>query len=315
LSNMFSDIYAKLIYKYDCYNTNKYCHLMELLNIRGFSVSLFYQKNIKPNKKTIKSTVNEYREDNFNPDKYTDLIKIMKFKGDEVDKYKDLLINPIKMYRHFNICEYFLKDFNEEKTLTKLEKIEDFPIKKLLQDKKKMILLKEFEKITEFDISEMNCKKSIDIEKVLKWNNDLMASFGFTRRNIDFTDKKKCVKQIYDCYTNLFGGEIMRSVKKKIKGTQNNEQVYIFCDTVLNYNTDIYHIRHKKKDEKNKVCLIEDEKVIIKQDISEKQEKKYICKCGIDMINICKCENPKYENVKHSNNLYCVNCNKWHCRC
>lgn len=36
--------------------------------------------------------------------------------------------------------------------------------------------------------------------------------------------------------------------------------------------------------------------------------------CGCDMC-VCICENPKYELVKLSNNLFCVRCNKWKCRC
>jgi hypothetical protein len=36
--------------------------------------------------------------------------------------------------------------------------------------------------------------------------------------------------------------------------------------------------------------------------------------CSCDMC-VCICENPKYELVKLSNNLFCVRCNKWKCRC
>lgn len=45
----------------------------------------------------------------------------------------------------------------------------------------------------------------------------------------------------------------------------------------------------------------------------EKMQNK--CVCGIMKTNICICNNPKYELVKISNNLYCVRCNKWKCRC
>lgn len=37
--------------------------------------------------------------------------------------------------------------------------------------------------------------------------------------------------------------------------------------------------------------------------------------CGIIKKNICVCEIPTYELVKLSNNLYCILCNKWKCRC
>jgi hypothetical protein len=48
----------------------------------------------------------------------------------------------------------------------------------------------------------------------------------------------------------------------------------------------------------------------------ENEEKiKQLCKCGIMLLNICLCENPKYEFVKLNNSMYCVSCNKWKCRC
>ena len=36
------------------------------------------------------------------------------------------------------------------------------------------------------------------------------------------------------------------------------------------------------------------------------------CVC---VMSVCICDNPKYDLVKLSNNLYCVGCNKWKCRC
>lgn len=48
----------------------------------------------------------------------------------------------------------------------------------------------------------------------------------------------------------------------------------------------------------------------------EKQEKeRQCCKCDIMIKNICKCENPKYETIKITNNIFCINCDKWKCRC
>ena len=47
----------------------------------------------------------------------------------------------------------------------------------------------------------------------------------------------------------------------------------------------------------------------------EECRKHQLCKCDIMLMNLCKCENPKFEIVKLSNNLFCVKCNKWKCRC
>ena len=42
---------------------------------------------------------------------------------------------------------------------------------------------------------------------------------------------------------------------------------------------------------------------------------KMSCACGIIKVNVCMCNTPKYELVKLSNNLYCIRCSKWKCRC
>lgn len=41
------------------------------------------------------------------------------------------------------------------------------------------------------------------------------------------------------------------------------------------------------------------------------------CKCDIQFINICKCDNPNYKLFKLNNSLICENafCKKWACRC
>ena len=57
-------------------------------------------------------------------------------------------------------------------------------------------------------------------------------------------------------------------------------------------------------------------KLEIERQLKEEETKmRETCKCSIMLKNICKCEIPKYELVKLSNNLFCINCNKWKCRC
>lgn len=53
---------------------------------------------------------------------------------------------------------------------------------------------------------------------------------------------------------------------------------------------------------------------MLKQKQKEEKENQP-CKCDLMMKNICMCKNPKYEIMKISNNLFCINCNKWKCRC
>jgi hypothetical protein len=67
--------------------------------------------------------------------------------------------------------------------------------------------------------------------------------------------------------------------------------------------------------ERRQLAIIEDEKTQKEWIEYEKKQRELICECGINIINICVCESPKYELMKLSHNLYCAICNKWKCRC
>jgi len=67
----------------------------------------------------------------------------------------------------------------------------------------------------------------------------------------------------------------------------------------------------KEQERKWRETIKEEEKIRIENE----EKKKQLCKCGIMIVNICICKNPKYDLVKLSNNLFCINCNKWKCRC
>lgn len=59
----------------------------------------------------------------------------------------------------------------------------------------------------------------------------------------------------------------------------------------------------KKQKEKDELCR--------QYELQMKQK----CKCTLMIINICKCKLPNYKLNELSNNLECMNCNKWKCRC
>jgi adenosyl cobinamide kinase/adenosyl cobinamide phosphate guanylyltransferase len=73
-------------------------------------------------------------------------------------------------------------------------------------------------------------------------------------------------------------------------------------------------IERKKREQERKEEEQERKKAEkLKKENEEKQ--KQLCKCDIMIVNICICKNQKYELHKLSNNLFCINCNKWKCRC
>ena len=99
------------------------------------------------------------------------------------------------------------------------------------------------------------------------------------------------------------------------------------CDECIDYEKKenmkkkLYYEKLKQENEiqekeRNEYFIKEQERKM-REKLKQKEEEKmkYPCKCGINIINICVCETPKYELIKLSNNLFCINCNKWKCRC
>jgi hypothetical protein len=76
--------------------------------------------------------------------------------------------------------------------------------------------------------------------------------------------------------------------------------------------------RENNRKEKEEIIRKEEERIRKEEEIIRKEKEaklQKLCNCGIMIINICICENPKYEFIKLNNNFFCINCNKWKCRC
>ena len=78
-------------------------------------------------------------------------------------------------------------------------------------------------------------------------------------------------------------------------------------------------IENEKIEQINKMeskhILIMEREHIRNEKIKKAHERKQLYHCICTMETVCICETPNYELVKISNNLYCINCNKWKCRC
>jgi hypothetical protein len=73
---------------------------------------------------------------------------------------------------------------------------------------------------------------------------------------------------------------------------------------------------YEKKQIEKTLKNLENEFTEYEKKVKEEEiKKKEICKNLCNIKEICLCDNPKYELVKLSKNLFCKNCSKWKCRC
>jgi hypothetical protein len=75
----------------------------------------------------------------------------------------------------------------------------------------------------------------------------------------------------------------------------------------------------RKEIERKETKRIKIERKEIEENIDKllhkNQSQIFYCSCSIMEKHICICETPNYVLQKINNNLYCVNCRKWKCRC
>ena len=115
LNGVFVDILQELEYRFDCYDSNKYCHFIKLLQQRGFNVTPLYTNNIKGSTKAVKDSVLQWRSDHFTADKFEALNEILKVETvEDAEPFKDMYLEPFKLAQHFNVCTYLLKEGQQE---------------------------------------------------------------------------------------------------------------------------------------------------------------------------------------------------------
>ena len=219
MNQLFVDVLQELVHRYDCYESNKYCHFIDLLQTRGFNVSPLYSTHVQRRKKEVGTAVLEWRTDNFTTDKHDALNKILKLNTDhDVDEYKDMFLEPHKLVHHFNVCRYLLKETDTDKWQNRLKDLNDFPIKKMQVSLNKMCLLKKFERATSFDRPTFQSTSGLSKRQSTQYNKQFKEVFGYTRTDLDLTATYICNQQLYKCYRQLFGDVV---VSKKVKRAKN----------------------------------------------------------------------------------------------
>ena len=192
-----------------------------------------YTANGKEGKKKVNTTVMQWRSANFTTDRFDALNEILQLETQhDAEPFKDVFLEPHKLVHHFNISTYLLKDVDCQKLQARLEKLDDFPIKKLQSDSNKMSLLRKFEKDTAFDRPTFQCQTGLKLTRSKQYNQRFIDVFGYTRQTLDFTDSYVCTQQLYKCYRQLFGDIV---TKKKVKKAKKVVVEYTLLETRLEH--------------------------------------------------------------------------------
>ena len=193
----------------------------------------------------------------------------------------------------------------------------------------------------QYEIPEMSETSVIELEYRFEYN-------GLKIADVEYIDDGKllCIFEIYNthktCNENRPEPWFEINAETLINLVNNNTATFlqipcIRCEKCENctemektkielYNEKIKQNKIEKdrqeKEKKEYLIHLQEEKIreTIKQEeekIRKKNEEKraQYCNCLINKLNICICKNPKYELCKLNNELYCVICSNWKCRC
>jgi hypothetical protein len=242
---IFNKLYKQNCYNDDCYESNKYLHLMNILQSRGFDISDNDGKSTKASHREDKETIYENKIENFNyeSEKVKNLNDYLNIPINQIDEYKDLFIDQNYLTKHLNVCKFWFQDNNEN--IIKLAKRLDFDITKYKDSSLKIKLLSEMmEKlgIDKNDIGDFmpENKKLDDTEKI---KNTYIKLFGCRKKNLDLSIDRNMYKEICYIYNNMFN---VTTSKRERFG---NDRIYLYTvdKDILQWHKNVYQFRKKAK--------------------------------------------------------------------
>jgi hypothetical protein len=249
----FKNTYADILYERDCFETNKFLHLKDIIRSRGFKDTDLFIEHKKDNMTTRKEIIKD-KLDNMDVDDYKTKIMddgtvvmgkrsiinedYLHIPDDSLEEYKVYLVDDILLSKHFNLCQFFFKK-DESK---KLKESYEFRARKITSSKGKMLTLRKMCETYDIDLSPNNditISNNNDVEINSKMVKLYSASFRYqSKKKLDFSDDKTILKMIVSSFKSLFGNDIIKNRrvgKSKTRVYQINNAYYSKNQTLYQY--------------------------------------------------------------------------------
>ena len=216
LQKMFLDLSVQLLYKKDCYNTNKYVHFKHILPQRGFidivKKHICTVKKTQADKQERKKNLEEWKQDIWNAEEALksrvneDVLKLTT--KEEIEEFKHLFLDTGAVKCHLMGVYYFLKHHGELKN--KINKTNEFP------------LLKLNDSYCQLDTM-INLMKEFGYEKKHLEKMDKKGKSTGERLCITQTEQKDVTDEMVTKFNKLFKGFFVRSKLTHTKEDLQNE--------------------------------------------------------------------------------------------
>jgi hypothetical protein len=256
---IFEELYRMTKYKEDCYNTNKFLHLLNILKDKGFEIINNYTTIIKIDDKEMKAKIKEDIVNNFsNTNKNViEINNYLKIPNDKLETYKDIFINESSLTNHFNISKYFFSDNDDN--LLNLDAKDDFKILKCKDISIKLTLLDGMLKTINLDKKNIDKFTAMDVKlkDTEKLKEIYLKMFSrTTKKNLDFETDYGMYKEVCSVYNKLFDITTKKQTKIKINGKLKSLRIYSIDIDKMKYHEELYNFRNTIRTKNNKLKQI-----------------------------------------------------------
>jgi len=259
-------LFSKFEYEDICYNTNKFCHFMKLLDERGFILKTYrMMKDKKINKQEkIKideiDNVDEYTKEFFSKQRNKKILEII---GLNLDTDFNTIKNNIEIISRYNFVQeylnikhFFFDNLSDNDLLQKLDNQNEFILGKVSNNNQKLRLLLQLKNMTGcIDRNNISSTKLLNQEQINQFKYEYKMIFEKNKyydEKFDFSNLYNQDKIINKLYKKIFTKDITKSKMKRLD--KEMRYFYFINDEEFNHFKELYDVRiQKQKDKENKM--------------------------------------------------------------
>jgi hypothetical protein len=241
---------AKILYDEDTYQTNKYCHLLNMLEDAGFEFSSTCRQKTDSSLLTkISKAQKAELEANFSPSHplVAELNKYLVLPDEQVEHYRSMFLEKVRFQQHFNITNWLFR--GSEQMVMSLQFQQEVDYFKMKSVKSKLICLEKFMKqVGCCDKLDVAAKRGLSAAGAAAWKTKMMDIFSISTnkkgaKSFDLTTASDCSAAIRKMYGTAFGTAAHESgtkvgifnvveTKTKVSESADKKRQYVRTHTV-----------------------------------------------------------------------------------
>lgn len=250
---MNNDIYynslISLLYKNDCYNTNKYLFLSGLLTKRGFKFSGFIGNDEKHKFKNEKEAVDKEYKSKFLehikqqelPNYIKNINSILQIPKENLKDYSEFFTDDFLLKQHLTFNKIFNNDIDKNKYIKKIQDSNEFMYNKLKTNENKILFTQKIMNILNlsFDNITIGTFKNINKYNHAELEKEYKAISKTSKTKLNFNKPTEIYKAMGSILRNLLG-DCIKSKRINIDGTKN--YVYEYNKDIFNKHMELINI-------------------------------------------------------------------------